>query len=58
LIAIVSDSMEHAGQADRLVGIVNTSARTVLVTIALVSLFEAGRDIWRMIQLGGRHLTP
>ena len=58
MFRIVSDSMEHAEQVDRLVGIVNASARMGLVTVALISLFEAGRDIWRMIQLGGRRLTP
>lgn len=58
LIAIDAHSMENAEQIDQLTSIVNTSTRVALLIVVLTNLYEAGRDIWRMVQLGGRRLAP
>jgi hypothetical protein len=58
MVEFVSESMDSTIQMDTVLGILNTSLKTVLIIIALANLFEAGRDIWRIIQLRGRRLLP
>ena len=58
MFELLTESTSHPEQLDRLTRIVSTSGRTVLTIIAIVSLYELVRDLWRMIQLGGRRLLP